>query len=85
MESIMKNTFKHIVYIIEGYSVWIWNIITFKTHQKAKKRLSICNSCSHNKNGICELCGCVLKAKVRVDFPEDVNGKSIDGCSEKKW
>lgn len=81
----MKNTFKHIVYIIEGYSVWIWNIITFKTYQKAKNRLSICNSCSHNKNGICELCGCVLKAKVRVDFPEDVNGKSIDGCSEKKW
>ena len=81
----MKDIIKHIIYIVEGYCVWIWNIITFKTHQKAKNRLSICNTCSHNKNGICELCGCIIKAKVRVDFPEDANGKSIDGCPKKKW
>ena len=81
----MKEYIKHIFYIIAGYSVWIWNIISGKTKQQAKERLAICNQCIHNKDGICEICGCVLKAKVRVDFPLDENGKSIDGCPEKKW
>ena len=76
---------KNILYIIEGYFVWLWNIITFKTYQKAKDRLKICNACTHNKSGICELCGCIIKAKVRVNYPEDKNGISIEGCPEKKW
>ena len=73
------------LYIIEGYSKWLFNIITGKTKEKAKKRLNICNICNHNKNGICDICGCVLKAKVRVDFDEDENGITIDGCPERKW
>ena len=81
----MINLFKHIFYIIAGYLVWIWNIISGKTKQQAKERIIICNCCAHNKDGICELCGCILKAKVRVDFPLDENGKSIDGCPKKKW
>ena len=81
----MKDFLKHIIYIIEGYSIWLWNVITFKTHKKAISRLKICDNCEHNKNGLCDLCGCVIKAKVRVDFPEDENGISIDGCPEKKW
>ena len=85
MDCIMKDCFKHIFYIIAGYSVWIWNIISGKTKYQAKERLAICNCCKHNNKGICEICGCVLKAKVRVDFPLDENGKSIDGCPEKKW
>lgn len=81
----MINLVKHIFYIIAGYSVWIWNIISGKTKQQANERLAICSGCPYNKDGICELCGCILKAKVRVDFPLDKNGKSIDGCPEKKW
>ena len=79
------NFIKHAIFIIEGYSVWIWNIVTGKTRQKAIKRLEYCNICEHNENGICKLCGCIIKAKVRVDYPEDENGKSIEGCPEKKW
>ena len=85
MGCIMKDYIKHIFYIIAGYSVWAWNIISGKTKYQAKERISICNCCVHNKDGICEICGCILKAKVRVDFPLDENGKSIDGCPEKKW
>ena len=81
----MINLFKHIFYIIAGYSVWIWNIISGKTKYQAKERLTICNCCKYNNDGICEICGCILKAKVRVDFPLDENGKSIDGCPKKKW
>lgn len=81
----MEIIIKHIIYIIEGYCIWLWNIITFKTHQKSKKRLIICNKCVNNNNGICSLCGCIIKAKVRVNYPEDNNGLSIDGCPEKKW
>ena len=81
----MKKFLKNIIYIIEGYSVWVWNIISFKTHKKAIYRLKICNMCEHNNKGICDLCGCIIKAKARVDFPEDENGISIEGCPEKKW
>ena len=81
----MINLVKHIFYIIAGYSVWIWNIISGKTKYQAKERLTICNCCKYNNDGICEICGCILKAKVRVDFPLDENGKSIDGCPKKKW
>lgn len=81
----MKEFFKNIIYIIEGYSIWVWNIVTFKTHKKAINRLKICKNCEHNNNGICDLCGCIIKAKIRVNFPEDENNISIDGCPEKKW
>lgn len=81
----MLDIFENIIYIIEGYFIWFWNIITGKTRALAKQRLDICNKCEYNKNGICEICGCILKAKTRVDFPLDENNKSIDGCPEKKW
>ena len=70
----------NIIAIIEGYCIWLWNIITGKTAAKAKYRMAICNNCEHNKNGICKLCGCILKAKTRVHFLEDDNGISINGC-----
>jgi len=47
--------------------------------------MAICNKCEHNKHGICELCGCILKAKTRVDFILDNNGITIDGCPKRKW
>ncbi|WQJ53314.1 MAG: hypothetical protein [Wendovervirus sonii] len=76
---------QNILYIIEGYSIWCFNIITGKTREIAKYRISICNECKYNKKGICELCGCIIKAKARVDFDIDEDGKSIDGCPDKKW
>lgn len=84
----MKQLFDFVqnaLYIIEGYSIWIFNIITGKTRKISVYRMNICNQCEHNKKGICQICGCILKAKTRVDFPLDKNGISIDGCPEKKW
>ena len=72
---------RNILYIIEGYLKWSWDFITRKTSY----RLNICNKCEYNKNGICSLCGCILKAKVRVDFMEDEDGVTIDGCPKRKW
>ena len=71
--------------IIEGYSRWLWNIIIGITTAVAKERLFICKHCIHNKKGICELCGCILKAKSRVHYIEDKHGISIGGCPERKW
>ena len=81
----MKQYFKQTYYIAAGYLVWIWNIISGKTRLKAKKRLEICVKCEHNIKGICELCGCIIKAKVRVNYPEHENGISIGGCPQQKW
>ena len=76
---------RNILYIIEGYLKWSWAFITRKTSKRAAYRLTICNKCEYNKNGICSLCGCILKAKVRVDFMEDEDGVTIDGCPKRKW
>lgn len=40
----------------------------------------ICKKCEHYNHGICDKCGCILKAKTRVDFLLDKEGISIDGC-----
>lgn len=81
----LKRVFSVIGYIIEGYITWIKDRLTGMTKQEYKDRMEVCNGCEHNVHGICELCGCVLKAKVRVDFMLDEEGKSIDGCPERKW
>lgn len=84
----MNTIFNFIVnflYIFEGYVKLAFDTITGKISKRAEKRLNICNECEYNNNGVCSLCGCILKAKVRVDFLEDENGVSIDGCPEKKW
>lgn len=81
----LKRIFKTLLHIFEGYITWIINKITGFTKPEYKQRLQICQECQHNKHGICELCGCIIKAKVRVDFILDEEGKSIDGCPERKW
>ena len=75
----------HAIEIIEGYCIWLYNIISGKTRKTAKYRMDICNQCNFNKHGVCKLCGCILKAKTRVWYPEDNDGKSIGGCPLKKW
>ena len=29
--------------------------------------MNICKECDKNKEGVCEICGCVLKAKTKSD------------------
>ena len=82
------NIFKlihHIIQIAEGYIKWLYDIITGEGSLLSIERLKLCSKCEHNKKGICNLCGCIIKAKVRVEYPLDEDDKSIDGCPEKKW
>lgn len=82
------NIFKlihHIIQIAEGYIKWLYDIITGEGSLLSIERLKLCSECEHNKKGICNLCGCIIKAKVRVEYPLDEDDKSIDGCPEKKW
>lgn len=73
------------VYVIEGYIKWFYDFIRNTISPTAHYREKICNACEHNVRGICSECGCIIKAKIRVDFDLDENGKSIDGCPLKKW
>lgn len=65
----------------------IWNIlmgwyykIFNKKNNLAKQRMLICKECHHKtlflNQEICNLCGCVLDAKVRVENEQ---------CYENKW
>lgn len=73
------------MHILVGYTMWLFDLLRRKSSKTSIYRYSICKKCEHNIHGICEICGCILKAKVRVDYDLDENGKSIDGCPEKKW
>jgi len=37
------NIIEHTLYIIEGYMIWLFDIIRGKTRELAKKRMIICN------------------------------------------
>ena len=85
LQNNIKKIFKTIKYIIEGYFKYIRDFIKNTSTYKSKKRLNICNQCEFNNIGICKQCGCIIKIKVKVDFLEDENGITIDGCPERKW
>ena len=76
---------QHLCYIVEGYVLCGWDIISGHASERSKSRMKICTKCEFYKSGICIKCGCILKAKTRVDFILDENGKSIGGCPLKKW
>lgn len=82
---IFNQFLRDILYITEGYFTWIKDKLMNKINPVAVKRMSVCKCCEHNIHGICQLCGCILKAKVRVDFMLDKDGLSIGGCPKKKW
>jgi len=72
--------------IINGF----WNLLMqklgfAKRNELFEKRLSICLQCKFIKNNFCSLCGCYVKAKTKVKYKLDKNGKSIDGCPRKYW
>lgn len=75
----------HITQIIEGWTKWTYDVVMFHKNKTADKRLAICYQCEHREGSVCGICGCVLKPKVRVNYFLDENGKSVEGCPEKKW
>jgi hypothetical protein len=77
-----------IKFIIQGF----WTILKQKLGIVSKekkelydKRLDICLNCPFYDDGFCDICGCYVKAKTKVDYDIDKNGKSIDGCPQKYW
>lgn len=60
--------FLKIKYIIQGYFHLILSKFKeIKHHELYKSRLDICNLCENNKHGMCNICGCILKAKTKSD------------------
>lgn len=39
--------------IIQGYFIWVFNIIFKNISITARRRLLICNKCIYNKHGVC--------------------------------
>jgi hypothetical protein len=79
------NTIKN---IFKGYLNLMKDKIGFIPKEKQdlyKKRLFICKSCVYLDGKFCDLCGCYVKAKTKVDFELDKNDLSIDGCPKKYW
>jgi len=77
--------------IISGYWQWIkyYTCKTYRDEQKeiAQKRIAICESCQFfwKPGRNCIICGCFMDVKTKMHLELDENGKSINGCSEKKW
>ena len=72
----MVKIINKIINIIKGTYFNLFN----KHQDKADFRLKICKNCSHKKSikgiEICDLCGCILESKTRV---ED------EHCELDKW
>lgn len=60
--------------IYNGWKHLIWT--SAEIEKIAKERAVICSECSHNKNGICRQCYCVISAKIR---------SKIEKCPVAKW
>ena len=71
----VKHIMKKVKNIIIGWYRKIFN----KKSELAEKRLAICSTCSYKTKlcgqDICDLCGCVLDAKVRVEDEQCYNNK----------
>jgi hypothetical protein len=77
-----------IKYIFFGFYNLILQKIDLLSKEKRelyKKRLDICGRCPYLDDGFCDVCGCYAKAKTKVNYYLDENGKSIDGCPKKYW
>ena len=77
--------------IIKGYYQWAKYHLNKKYRDKlekeAQRRIEICESCEFfwKPGRNCMLCGCFMDIKTKMDLELDEDGKSIDGCMEKKW
>ncbi len=61
---------------IQEIATAIINKVLSKNEEIAQKRMSVCNTCPLNADGICMGCGCLLSLKV---YSEENN------CPEGKW
>lgn len=77
--------------IFSGYYQWAKYHLNKKYRDKLKKeaqrRIEICESCEFfwKPGRNCMLCGCFMDIKTKMDLELDEEGKSIDGCYERKW
>jgi hypothetical protein len=71
----MNNYLEQMFHIIEGYLKLLIDKIKNSETIKVKQRKNICNNCRFKtSHGFCHICGCYIKAKIRVNYPEDENG-----------
>jgi len=72
----MQRILLTIKLIWQGWTNVILDLISdIKYKDIFSDRYEICKSCEHNKLGICEKCGCVLKAKTKSEDSECPVGK----------
>jgi len=82
---------KQIKQIIRGYSLWVWYYLykpyRYKRREEAQRRIKICESCEYfwKPARNCMICGCYMAIKTKMHFDLDSEGKSINGCVERKW
>lgn len=63
-------------YIFEGWLNMIMDVFSdIKYAKEFNERLAICHKCDRNSFGICRECGCVVKAKTKVEDCECPIGK----------
>jgi hypothetical protein len=62
----------NIRHILRGW----FNLIVGRELKLMRRRLRICKSCTHNYYGVCNLCGCPLKAKA---------SEPDESCEINKW
>ena len=62
--------------IFQGWLNWFLDRISdIKYKEYFDARYKLCKCCEHNKFGICDCCGCVLKAKTKAEESECPLGK----------
>lgn len=87
----LRKIIKILKHILIGYTNWVWYYLSKSYREKIKheseRRIKICESCIYfyKPGRNCMLCGCFMDVKTKMHFDLDKNGKSIDGCLEKKW
>jgi len=84
------NGKQYIKQIIKGYLLWflyyVYKPYRDKIKKEAKERINICEHCEHfTKTRQCNICRCYMEIKTKMYFELDEEGKSINGCVEKKW
>lgn len=60
-----------IIRVIQGWYNWLFT----KPNEETIRRRKICGECEYNKKGICQICGCVLKAKTASPNEKCLKGK----------
>ena len=57
-------------------AIYRWCMGGFRISPLARKRMKICKACDFLSSGKCDICGCVVKYKTKMDTEE---------CPIHKW